>query len=159
MQLDSRRRWLLLGTWSHLWFAEVRECPQWCSIVGATVTVHQFFCILHLHPDPYWNVDNERLLGVRLDNSLQYTKHIDEVGRSSKVALLKAGHFWYKQPTNKLKIRILSETSIPYLIRHASFILIVRLHMWRCLCQQANIVWRKIVAHRGLEPATFGFQV
>ena len=30
-----------------------------------------------------------------------------------------------KQPTNKLKIRILSETSIPYLIRHASFILIV----------------------------------
>ena len=26
-----------------------------------------------------------------------------------------------KQPTNKLKIRILSETSIPYLIRHASF--------------------------------------
>ena len=26
----------------------VRECPPWCSIVGATVTVHQFFCILHL---------------------------------------------------------------------------------------------------------------
>ena len=25
----------------------VRECPPWCSIVGATVTVHQFFCILH----------------------------------------------------------------------------------------------------------------
>ena len=31
--------------------------------------------------------------------------------------------------TNTLKIRILSETSIPYLIRHASFILIVSLHM------------------------------
>ena len=28
-------------------FAGVRECPLWCSIVGATVTVHQFFCILH----------------------------------------------------------------------------------------------------------------
>ena len=28
------------------WFAGVRECPPWCSIVGATVTVHQFFCIL-----------------------------------------------------------------------------------------------------------------
>ena len=28
-------------------FAGVRECPPWCSIVGATVTVHQFFCILH----------------------------------------------------------------------------------------------------------------
>ena len=24
----------------------VCECPPWCSIVGATVTVHQFFCIL-----------------------------------------------------------------------------------------------------------------
>ena len=23
------------------------KCPPWCSIVGATVTVHQFFCILH----------------------------------------------------------------------------------------------------------------
>ena len=33
--------------WSHLWFAGVRECPPWCSIVGATVTAHQFFCILH----------------------------------------------------------------------------------------------------------------
>ena len=28
-------------------FTGVRECPPWCSIVGATVTVHQFFCILH----------------------------------------------------------------------------------------------------------------
>ena len=27
--------------------AGVRECPPWCSIVGATVTVHQFFFILH----------------------------------------------------------------------------------------------------------------
>ena len=25
----------------------VRECPPWCSIVGATVKMHQFFCILH----------------------------------------------------------------------------------------------------------------
>ena len=32
---------------SHLWFVGVRECPTWCSIVGAAVTVHQFFCILH----------------------------------------------------------------------------------------------------------------
>ena len=45
--LTSRRRWLLPGTWSHLWFAGVREWPPWCSIVGATVAVHQFFCILH----------------------------------------------------------------------------------------------------------------
>ena len=38
---------LLPDTWSRLWFAGVRECPPWCSIVGATVTVHRFFCILH----------------------------------------------------------------------------------------------------------------
>ena len=42
---------------------------------------------------------------------------------------LKDGPLWYKQLTNKLKIRILSETSIPYLIRHASFILIGGLHL------------------------------
>ena len=42
--LPSRRHWHC--TWSHLWFAGVRECLPWCSIVGATVTVHQFFCIL-----------------------------------------------------------------------------------------------------------------
>ena len=28
-------------------FAGVRGCPPWCSIVGATVTVHQFFVFLH----------------------------------------------------------------------------------------------------------------
>ena len=39
----------LPGTWSHLWFAGIRECLPWCSIVGATVTVHQFFCILHIY--------------------------------------------------------------------------------------------------------------
>ena len=44
----SRRRWLLPGTWSHLWFAVIPECLPWCSILGATVTVHQFFCILHV---------------------------------------------------------------------------------------------------------------
>ena len=35
-------------TWSHLWFAGVRECPPWCSFVGATVTVYQFFCFFHV---------------------------------------------------------------------------------------------------------------
>ena len=33
----------------------VRECPPWCSIVGATVTVHQFFCILHFQPPSFFN--------------------------------------------------------------------------------------------------------
>ena len=37
--------------------------------------------------------------------------------------------FTIKQPTNKLKTRILSETSILYLIRRASFILIVGLYL------------------------------
>ena len=36
---------------------------------------------------------------------------------------IKIGHLRQKQPTNKIKIRILSETSILYLICHASFIL------------------------------------
>ena len=35
------------GHLSHIWFAGAREYPPLCSIVGATVTVHQFFCILH----------------------------------------------------------------------------------------------------------------
>ena len=29
--------------------SDLRECPLWCSIVGALVTVHQFFCILHFY--------------------------------------------------------------------------------------------------------------
>ena len=29
----------------------VRECPPWYSIAGATVTVHQFFCILNYEED------------------------------------------------------------------------------------------------------------
>ena len=55
LQVSYRVQWIFTGldllsipcvTWSHLWFAGVRECPPWCSIVGAPVTVHQFFCIL-----------------------------------------------------------------------------------------------------------------
>ena len=36
--LNSMIGLLLLtpGTWSHIWFAGVRECPPWCSIVGAS---------------------------------------------------------------------------------------------------------------------------
>ena len=47
--------------------------------------------IYNVNNIPIENVDNERLLGVCLDNSLQYTKHIDNMCRflSSKVALLK----------------------------------------------------------------------
>ena len=41
--------------WSHLWFVGVRECPPWCSIVGAPVIVHQFFCILNVTALPRCN--------------------------------------------------------------------------------------------------------
>ena len=44
---------------------------------------------------------------------------------------LKLG-LYEEQPTNKLKIKILSETSILYLIRHASFILIVGFQYPKC---------------------------
>ena len=59
-----------------------------------------------------------------------------------------------KKPTNILKIGILSETSILFTLQ--SF----RLRVFICkdVCQQANILGRKIVVHSGLEPATFGFQ-
>ena len=73
-------------------------------------------------------------------------------------SLLKLDLYDKKQPTNKLKIRILSETSILYLIRHASVILTVGLHLLRRICQQSNLVGRKIVVHSGLEPATSGLQ-
>ena len=45
------------------------------------------------------------------------------------VHVLKARPFWLKQLTNTLRIRILSQTSIFYLIRYASVILIVGLHL------------------------------
>ena len=42
---------------------------------------------------------------------------------------VKAGPLKLKQRTNTLKLRIFSETSILYLIRYASIILIVGLHL------------------------------
>ena len=47
----------------------------------------------------------------------------------SRVGVIKAGPLRLKQLTNTLKIRILSETSILYLIRYASIILIVGLRL------------------------------
>ena len=43
--------------------------------------------------------------------------------------LFTAGPLMIKKPTNKLKIRILSKTSILYLIHHASVIRIVGFHL------------------------------
>ena len=53
VRLANQETLIFPGTWSHLWFAGVRECLSWCSIVGTTVTVHQFFCILHLYKEVY----------------------------------------------------------------------------------------------------------
>ena len=47
----------------------------------------------------------------------------------SPLSLLKAGPLRLKQLTNTLKIRILSETSILYLIRYTSIIIIVGLRL------------------------------
>ena len=47
-----------------------------------------------------------------------------------------------KQPTNILKIRILSETSIPYLNRQASFILSAGLQLYRRV-QTSEHCWKK----------------
>ena len=46
-----------------------------------------------------------------------------------RISSLKLNLYDKKQSTNKQKIRILSQTSIPFLIRHASVILIVGLHL------------------------------
>ena len=54
-----------------------------------------------------------------------------------------------KQLANTLKIRILPKTSILYLIRYASIILIVGLHLQRRM-PTSNHCWRKIVAYSGL---------
>ena len=47
-----------------------------------------------------------------------------------------------KQPTNILKIRILSETSILYLIRYASFILSAGLYLYRRV-PTSEYYWKK----------------
>ena len=54
----------------------------------------------------------------------------------------------------------MTQTSIPYLIRHASVIQILDFHLYRPTCrfQQVYIGGKKIVAHSALEPATFGLQ-
>ena len=52
-----------------------------------------------------------------------------ELGLELWFSYLKAGPLRLKQLTNTLKIRILSETSILYLIRYASIILIVGLRL------------------------------
>ena len=79
------------------WCAEnhmiINENKTTCMLIGTKQKLSKLSnstLAINVNDMPIENVDNERLLGVRLDNSLHYTKHIDDVCRSlsSKVALL-----------------------------------------------------------------------
>ena len=59
-----------------------------------------------------------------------------------EIEYLKLGLYDKKKPTNILKIRIFSETSIPYLIRHASVILGAGLHLYR-RASTSEHCWKK----------------
>ena len=100
VRLAKQKRQLLPGTWSQLWFAGVCECPSWCSFVGATVTVHQFFCILH------WTWINNEYFCMWYDEINSYVKYYHHLRHSlySNVipvvnliisALCVCGDIWY----------------------------------------------------------------
>ena len=62
--------------------------------------------------------------------------------------MFKAGQLRFKQLTKNLKMRMLPETSILYVIRHASVILIVGFQQLRRVPTR-EICWKKNSAHRG----------
>ena len=64
---------------------------------------------------------------------------------------IKAGPLRYKQPPNKLNIRISSQTSILCLIRQLQSSTVK-------MIPTKEHSWKKTVAHNGLEQATFGFK-
>ena len=75
-----------LGTWSHLWFAGVRECPPWCSTVGATVTAHQLFCIIH------WRIlllKDHRVPGAHVAKFYGRFRLVRSVLRASQISVYK----------------------------------------------------------------------
>ena len=70
----------------------INENKTKCMLIGTKQKLSKLSnSTLAINVNNIENVDNERLLGVRLDNALQYTKHIDDVccSLSSKVTLLK----------------------------------------------------------------------
>ena len=82
-------RWLLPGTWSHLWCTGVHECPPWCSIVGAAVTVHQFFCILH-----YKHCRKYLPIFKRFSNAKYFFKEIFKFSRLKVVEIVIFGIYY-----------------------------------------------------------------
>ena len=72
----------------------INEKKTKCILIGTRQRLSRLECqklTINVNNIPIDCVDNEKLLGVRIDNSLQYTKHVDDVCRSlaSKLALLK----------------------------------------------------------------------
>ena len=57
-------------TWSRSGLQGVRDCPQCCSIVGTTLTVHQFFCILHCSYSTPWS-NSVRISLTKLFNNIE----------------------------------------------------------------------------------------
>ena len=71
----------------------INEKKTKCILIGTRQRLSRLECqklTIHVNNIPIDCVDDEKLLGVRIDNSLQYTKHVDDVCRSlaSKLALL-----------------------------------------------------------------------
>ena len=72
----------------------INEKKTKCMLIGTRQRLSRLECkqlSISINNIPIECVENEKLLGVRIDNSLSYTKHVDDVCRSlaSKLALLK----------------------------------------------------------------------
>ena len=85
-----------------------QTCPSWCSIVGATVTVHQFFCILLLL---YFTLYTLKIY------MKWYLIYSEVIKTSILRVLLKAIHF----PHRPQQIQIFNHYFAPRKIRKTNF--------------------------------------
>ena len=90
-----------------------------CILIGTQQRLSRLEChkfTINVNNIPIDCVDNEKLLGVRIDNSLQYTKHVDDVCRSlaSKLALLKRIKWYLPLQYRKLYFNAYILPSIDY---------------------------------------------
>ena len=70
------------------------------------------------------------------------SEQLVKIAHYTIISYVKSWTFTIKQPTNKLNIRILSKTRILYLIRYASVILIMGLHLLRRMPTSEHC-WKK----------------
>ena len=92
----------------------------------------------HTHPNKFqkgMSVFCHKLTN-RIRNSFVICKLYTFIYNEIHCVVFKAGPIRFNQLTKKLKIRILSETSILYLIRHASDVLIVGMSN----CRKTNML-------------------